>query len=129
LGWGWKSAIHPEDLDKLISTWLRLLASGEPGQEEARLRRFDGEYRCFLFRAVPVHDDMKKALSWAPCSGVWAASSWQTAELFFWTKLASFQRKPKLRFCEYYRSGKSSGWAAANRFLWTCACWRPPTPI
>src|SRR5262249_4872070 len=53
LGWGWKSAIHPEDLDKLISTWLRLLASGEPGQEEARLRRFDGEYRCFLSALCP----------------------------------------------------------------------------
>jgi formate hydrogenlyase transcriptional activator len=64
LGWGWKSAIHPEDLDKLISTWLRLLASGEPGQEEARLRRFDGEYRCFLFRAVPVHDDYGKIVRW-----------------------------------------------------------------
>ena len=64
LGWGWKSAIHPEDLDKLMSTWLRLLASGEAGQEEARLRRFDGEFRCFLFRAVPVHDDYGKIVRW-----------------------------------------------------------------
>lgn len=38
LGWGWKAAIHPEDLEKLMSTWLGLLASGEPGQEE-------GEYQ------------------------------------------------------------------------------------
>lgn len=36
LGWGWKASIHPEDLDKLMDTWLRLPATGEPGEEEAR---------------------------------------------------------------------------------------------
>ena len=64
LGWGWKVAIHPEDLEKLMATWLGLLASGEPAQEEARLRRFDGEYRWFLFRAVPVRDEQGKVVRW-----------------------------------------------------------------
>src|SRR5437660_8220491 len=63
-GWGWQAAIHPDDLGKLMATWLGLLASGEPGQEEARLRRFDGEYRWFLFRAVPVRDDQGKIVRW-----------------------------------------------------------------
>jgi len=31
---------------------------GEAGQVEARLRRFDGEYRWFLCRAEPVRDEM-----------------------------------------------------------------------
>jgi len=57
LGWGWKATIHPDDLGKLMDTWLGLLASGEPAEEEARLRRFDGEYRWFLFRAVPLRDE------------------------------------------------------------------------
>ena len=64
LGWGWKVAIHPDDLEKLMNTWLRVLASGEPGDEEARLRRFDGEYRWFLFRAVPVRDEQGKLVRW-----------------------------------------------------------------
>ncbi len=64
LGWGWKVAIHPEDLGKLMATWLGLLASGEPGEEEARLRRFDGEYRWFLFRAVPIRDDQGVVVRW-----------------------------------------------------------------
>jgi PAS domain S-box-containing protein len=64
LGWGWKASIHSEDLGKLMDTWLRLLASGEPGTEEARLRRFDGEYRWFLFRAVPVRDERGKVVRW-----------------------------------------------------------------
>ena len=54
----------PSDLENLMATWLGLLASGEPGQEEARLRRFDGEYRWFLFRAVPVRDERGKLVRW-----------------------------------------------------------------
>jgi PAS domain S-box-containing protein len=64
LGWGWKIAIHPEDVEKLMDNWLRLLASGEPGEEEARLRRFDGEYRWFLFRVVPIRDEQDKVVRW-----------------------------------------------------------------
>ena len=64
LGWGWKVPVHPEDLGKLMDTWRGLLASGEPGEEEARLRRFDGEYRWFLFRAVPVRDERERIVRW-----------------------------------------------------------------
>ena len=64
LGWGWKAPIHPDDLGKLMDTWTRHLASGEPGEEEARLRRFDGEYRWFLFRAVPVRDEQGRIIRW-----------------------------------------------------------------
>src|SRR5258708_38039235 len=45
LAWGWKAAVHPEDLDPLTDRWRSLLASGQAGEIEARLRRYDGEYR------------------------------------------------------------------------------------
>jgi formate hydrogenlyase transcriptional activator len=64
VGWGWQASIHSEDLGKTMETWLRLVASEEPGEEEARLRRFDGEYRWFLFRAVPVRDERGKVIRW-----------------------------------------------------------------
>jgi len=64
IGSGWQATIHPEDLGKTIETWLRLIASEEPGEEEARIRRFDGEYRWFLARAVPVRDDWGKVIRW-----------------------------------------------------------------
>ena len=64
LGWGWKAAIHADDVDKLVSTWRRILASGDPGHEEARLRRFDGTYRWFLFRAVPVRNQAGELIRW-----------------------------------------------------------------
>jgi formate hydrogenlyase transcriptional activator len=63
-GWGWKAAIHPDDLEHLMKTWQGLLESGEPGEDEARLRRFDGEYRWFIFQARPVRDDQGRVVKW-----------------------------------------------------------------
>jgi len=48
--WRWTAAIHPDDLSRLTDAWQSILVSGEPGETEARLRRFDGAYRWFLFR-------------------------------------------------------------------------------
>jgi formate hydrogenlyase transcriptional activator len=63
-GWGWDVAVHPDDLDALLDRWRALLASGEAGEMEARVRRHDGEYRWFLFRAEPVRDDHGDIVKW-----------------------------------------------------------------
>jgi PAS domain S-box-containing protein len=63
-GWGWAAAIHPEDLPGLLAYRRSILASGTAGEYEARLRRFDGEYRYFLFRGVPLYDDSGKLVKW-----------------------------------------------------------------
>ena len=63
-GWGWVRALHPDDSQNLIDTWRRILASSRPGEVEARLRRFDGEYRWFLFRAVPSFDPQGNLVRW-----------------------------------------------------------------
>ena len=44
-GQNWQAAIHPADLAELLDRWRAILASGEPGDMEARIRRFDGEFR------------------------------------------------------------------------------------
>jgi PAS domain S-box-containing protein len=64
LDWGWKVAIHPADLKRLTGYWESLIASGEPGEIEARLRRSDGEYRWFLFRGCPFRDEAGKVVRW-----------------------------------------------------------------
>ena len=48
----------------MLGTTDTMLASGDPGEIEARLRRFDGEYRWFLFRAGPLCDKAGKAVKW-----------------------------------------------------------------
>jgi PAS domain S-box-containing protein len=62
--WGWTVALHPEDRDRLMDYWRHLLASGEAGEIEARLRRFDAEYRWFLFRASPLRNDSGRIVKW-----------------------------------------------------------------
>ena len=63
-GWGWKVAYHPEDLERLLNEFQSIVASGAPGEMEARLRRFDREYRWFLIRAAPLRDEMDKIVKW-----------------------------------------------------------------
>jgi PAS domain S-box-containing protein len=64
VGWGWQAAVCSEDLPGLLAVWRGLLASGEPGEVVARLRRFDGELRWFLFRAVPLCDAQGNLVKW-----------------------------------------------------------------
>lgn len=63
-GWGWTTALYPDDLNRLVEYWQEVLASGQPGEIEGRLRRFDGEYRWFLFRATPSFDESGKIVKW-----------------------------------------------------------------
>jgi PAS domain S-box-containing protein len=63
-GWGWATAIYPNDRDGLIESWHSSLASGIPLDLEARMRRFDGAYRWFLFRANPLRDESGNIIKW-----------------------------------------------------------------
>src|SRR5712671_192251 len=63
-GWGWQAAFHPEDVPPMMKKWRELLASGESGEIEARLRRHDGVYRWFLIRVEPFRDEHGQLLRW-----------------------------------------------------------------
>jgi len=61
---GWPRAFHPDDKKGMLVKWSAIRASGMPGELEARLRRFDGEYRWFLFRGVPLHGEHGNVVKW-----------------------------------------------------------------
>jgi formate hydrogenlyase transcriptional activator len=63
-GWGWQAAVHPDDLPKLMETWLELVAAGRAGDFETRLRRHDGVFLWFLCRVYPLRDESGKVLRW-----------------------------------------------------------------
>src|SRR6266853_1101815 len=63
-GWGWNAAIYPQHLPALLYYSPSILTSGEPGEMEARMRRFDGKHRWFLFRASPSRDASGKVVRW-----------------------------------------------------------------
>src|ERR1700730_6976377 len=64
LGSGWEVAIHPDDLPRILETLREALHSEKPFEVEGRFRRFDGDFRCFLFRASPLRDRSGKVAKW-----------------------------------------------------------------
>ena len=63
-GWGWTTTIHPEDSEELIDMWRDRIASKKTAEGEARIRRFDGEYRWFICRSEPLVDEQGNVVRW-----------------------------------------------------------------
>src|ERR1700733_8956975 len=63
-GWGWGSAIHPEDFDRVLENWRAAVAAGTPVEHELRCRRKDGTYHWFLYRGLPLRDDEGNVVKW-----------------------------------------------------------------
>ena len=62
--WGTNDTVHPEDLPRVLELFKRAMASGIPFNFELRLRRFDGEYRWFDNRDVPIRDNSGRIVRW-----------------------------------------------------------------
>jgi PAS domain S-box-containing protein len=60
----WKYAVHPDDADAITRMGRGAASSGAVGEAEARLRRFDGDYRWFLCRAIALRDQSGQVLRW-----------------------------------------------------------------
>src|SRR6266480_4799288 len=63
-GWRWTESVHPDDVDGIVQKWRAALASGEPLEVEARVRRADGSYRAFLHRKLPLRDEHGNIVKW-----------------------------------------------------------------
>jgi PAS domain S-box-containing protein len=61
---GWEVAIHPDDLPGILETFREALNSVKPYEVEGRFRRFDGEFRWFLFRGSPLRDRSGNVAKW-----------------------------------------------------------------
>jgi signal transduction histidine kinase/ActR/RegA family two-component response regulator len=64
MGWGWRAAIHPGDVDRCVEAWNRSMDSGVPYQAEVRVRRADGAYRWHLARAFAQRSADGAILRW-----------------------------------------------------------------
>jgi PAS domain S-box-containing protein len=61
---GWQAVVHADEIDQIRSKWRAAVAEGKPFETEARVRRFDGEYRWFLSRAFPLLDRSGHIVGW-----------------------------------------------------------------
>ncbi len=65
IGSGWQGALHPKDIDRYIEKRRASLTSGDPFEDEVRLRcGGTAEYRWFLCRAVPLRDEQGIIVRW-----------------------------------------------------------------
>ena len=65
---GWLQIVHTDDRDENIRTWMESVSTGNDFLLEHRFRRYDGEYRWQLSRAIPQKDEQGKITMWVGSS-------------------------------------------------------------
>ena len=59
-----RGGVHPDDLSHTMKRWNVAVQTGEAYEIEYRLKRFDGAYRWFLVRGVPLKNAQGEILKW-----------------------------------------------------------------
>lgn len=60
----WPELVHPDDYPRCVEQWNRCLRDRTEYEVEVRIRRFDGIYRWFVTRALPLKNAEKRIISW-----------------------------------------------------------------
>ena len=62
---GWTQVVHPEDLARMLERWQTAMATGQPYENELRLRRASDEsYRWHLTRAIAMTERDGTVVKW-----------------------------------------------------------------
>ena len=62
--WDTDGTVHQEDVPQVATIFSNSVIEGVPYEFDMRLRRFDGVYRWFNSRGVPVRDDSGQIVRW-----------------------------------------------------------------
>ena len=63
-GYGWTTAVHPEDAQPTLDAWKQSVANRTPFVFEHRIKTCDGVWRRFAVRAIPVLNDDGSVREW-----------------------------------------------------------------
>lgn len=65
LGYGWRTVLHPDDVQRSAQLWQVALQNGTPYEIEHRYRRAaDGTYHWHLVRGIPLKDSSGQIVKW-----------------------------------------------------------------
>jgi PAS domain S-box-containing protein len=76
---GWHRIHHPDHLNRVREGQYASFARGEVWEDTYPLRRYDGVYRWFLSRAVPIRDESGRIVRWLGTNT--DITEWKEAEL------------------------------------------------
>jgi PAS domain S-box-containing protein len=62
--WATNDTLHPEDRARVIELFAAQITSGLPSEWESRIRRFDGVYRWFQVRGLPLRSSNGSIVRW-----------------------------------------------------------------
>ena len=64
LGYGWRNALHPDDLEPTDEKWAAALRSGDPVDIEFRIGHSNGAWRWMRSRAAPRRGENGEIIRW-----------------------------------------------------------------
>jgi PAS domain S-box-containing protein len=64
VGSGWQAAIHPDDLNTFLKTWITSMSTGQAFEAECRIRDKKAEMRWYWMRATPETRQSGEVVAW-----------------------------------------------------------------
>jgi PAS domain S-box-containing protein len=61
---GWTCFLHPDDVEPTVRAWSNAVATGQPYDNQIRLRRSDGVYRWFSVHGQAARDSDDRVTRW-----------------------------------------------------------------
>jgi PAS domain S-box-containing protein len=140
-GYGWASAVHPEDSEPTLRAWNEAVRSRSTFVFEHRVRRRDGQWRRFSIRAVPIVEVTARCASGSACTSTSrkrprpsrpcvrrtarrtsSSPRWPTSCATRWRPSAPPPTCCRIRSWRRPSSSGAASSSSARRMRWRC-CW------
>ncbi|BDI30382.1 hypothetical protein CCAX7_24330 [Capsulimonas corticalis] len=120
-GWGWKPALHPDDLQNCVDRWTHAYTTGEPYEVEHRfLRASDRVYRWHLGRALPMKNPAGEVMMWVgTCTDI---DDFKQAQAALLRSHENLERRVEERTAELERQQKFTDAVLDNMTAAVIAC-------
>ncbi len=115
---GWVEIVHPDDREENIKRWVHSVSTGRDFLYEHRFRRFDGEYRWQLSRAIAQKDVNGDIQMWVGSSTDIQQIKEQEEQKDYFISLASHELKTPITSIKgYVQLLKRNYGASEDKFL------------